>query len=65
MKSLHVLIIAFVGEDAHPIPETNIGSRMMQTMGWIPGTGLGPNGNGVAEPIKALWRPKGVGLGFC
>ncbi|XP_069787372.1 G patch domain-containing protein 2 isoform X2 [Narcine bancroftii] len=54
----------FVGENACPIPETNIGSRMLQTMGWIPGTGLGPNGHGVAEPIKALWRPKRVGLGF-
>ncbi|XP_072906910.1 G patch domain-containing protein 2 isoform X2 [Hemitrygon akajei] len=59
------LAAVFVGENASPIPETNIGSRMLQTMGWIPGTGLGPNGNGIAEPMKALWRPKGVGLGFC
>uniref|UniRef100_UPI00398F14D6 G patch domain-containing protein 2 isoform X2 n=1 Tax=Pristiophorus japonicus TaxID=55135 RepID=UPI00398F14D6 len=55
----------FVGENAHPIPETNIGSRMLQSMGWIPGTGLGPDGKGIAEPIRALRRPKGVGLGFC
>ncbi|XP_062911820.1 G patch domain-containing protein 2 isoform X1 [Mobula hypostoma] len=59
------LAAVFVGENASPIPETNIGSRMLQTMGWIPGTGLGPNGSGIAEPMKALWRPKGVGLGFC
>ncbi|XP_067844986.1 G patch domain-containing protein 2 isoform X1 [Heptranchias perlo] len=56
---------AFVGENDHPIPETNIGSRMLQSMGWIPGTGLGPDGKGIAEPIRALRRPKGVGLGFC
>eukprot|EP00062_Callorhinchus_milii_P018728 gi/632972526/ref/XP_007902702.1/ PREDICTED: G patch domain-containing protein 2 isoform X3 [Callorhinchus milii] len=55
---------AFIGENAHPIPDSNIGSRMMQSMGWIPGTGLGPDGKGIAEPIRALQRPKGVGLGF-
>ncbi|GCC23462.1 G patch domain-containing protein 2 isoform X1 [Chiloscyllium punctatum] len=54
-----------VGENAQPIPETNIGSQMLQNMGWIPGTGLGPDGKGIAEPIRALRRPKGVGLGFC
>ncbi|XP_078413206.1 G patch domain-containing protein 2 isoform X2 [Cetorhinus maximus] len=55
----------FVGENAQPIPETNIGSRMLQSMGWLPGTGLGPDGKGIAEPIRAVRRPKGVGLGFC
>ncbi|XP_048392617.1 G patch domain-containing protein 2-like isoform X2 [Stegostoma tigrinum] len=54
-----------VGENAQPIPETNIGNQMLQSMGWIPGTGLGPDGKGLAEPIRALRRPKGVGLGFC
>ncbi|KAL4630447.1 G patch domain-containing protein 2 [Arapaima gigas] len=54
----------FVGENALPIPETNTGNRMLQSMGWTPGTGLGPEGKGITEPIRALQRPKGLGLGF-
>ncbi|XP_030201336.1 G patch domain-containing protein 2 isoform X7 [Gadus morhua] len=53
-----------VGESASPIPDTNLGSRMMQTMGWNPGTGLGPEGRGITEPVRATLRPKGAGLGF-
>ncbi|XP_044529643.1 G patch domain-containing protein 2 isoform X1 [Gracilinanus agilis] len=54
----------FVGENAQPIPETNIGNRMLQSMGWTPGTGLGRDGKGMSEPIQAIQRPKGLGLGF-
>ncbi|XP_018590831.1 G patch domain-containing protein 2 [Scleropages formosus] len=54
----------FVGENALPIPENNMGNRMLQSMGWTPGTGLGPDGKGITEPIRALQRPKGMGLGF-
>lgn len=54
----------FVGENAQPILENNIGNRMLQNMGWTPGTGLGRDGKGMAEPIPALQRPKGLGLGF-
>lgn len=54
----------FIGENAQPIPDTNIGNRMLQSMGWTPGTGLGPDGKGISEPIRALQRPKGLGLGF-
>ncbi|XP_047244877.1 G patch domain-containing protein 2 isoform X1 [Girardinichthys multiradiatus] len=53
-----------VGENAAPIPETNMGSRMLQSMGWSPGMGLGPEGRGITEPIRATQRPKGAGLGF-
>lgn len=52
------------GENSQPIPENNIGNRMLQSMGWTPGTGLGPDGKGISEPIRALQRPKGLGLGF-
>ncbi|XP_077442633.1 G patch domain-containing protein 2 isoform X2 [Stigmatopora argus] len=55
---------AAVGENAPPIPESNVGNRMLQSMGWSPGAGLGPEGRGVTEPIRALQRPKGAGLGF-
>ncbi|XP_030051883.1 G patch domain-containing protein 2 [Microcaecilia unicolor] len=54
----------FIGDNSQPIPESNIGNRMLQSMGWTPGTGLGPDGKGIAEPIRALQRPKGLGLGF-
>ncbi|KAF7253996.1 G patch domain-containing protein 2 [Varanus komodoensis] len=54
----------FVGENAQPISDSNIGNRMLQSMGWTPGTGLGPDSKGIAEPIRAIQRPKGLGLGF-
>ncbi|XP_073740196.1 G patch domain-containing protein 2 isoform X3 [Callorhinus ursinus] len=54
----------FVGENAQPILENNIGNRMLQNMGWTPGSGLGRDGKGIAEPIQAMQRPKGLGLGF-
>ncbi|XP_068609995.1 G patch domain-containing protein 2 [Brachionichthys hirsutus] len=53
-----------IGENAPPIPDTNMGSRMLQSMGWSPGAGLGPEGRGITEPIRATQRPKGTGLGF-
>ncbi|XP_037305597.2 G patch domain-containing protein 2 isoform X2 [Pungitius pungitius] len=53
-----------VGENAAPIPDSNMGSRMLQSMGWSPGTGLGPEGRGITEPVRATQRPKGAGLGF-
>uniref|UniRef100_A0AAY5F2A4 G-patch domain-containing protein n=1 Tax=Electrophorus electricus TaxID=8005 RepID=A0AAY5F2A4_ELEEL len=53
-----------VGEGAPPIPESNMGSRMLQNMGWSPGMGLGPEGRGITEPLRATQRPKGAGLGF-
>ncbi|KAL4664831.1 hypothetical protein H8959_020021 [Pygathrix nigripes] len=54
----------FVGENAQPILENNIGNRMLQNMGWMPGSGLGRDGKGISEPIQAMQRPKGLGLGF-
>ncbi|XP_048212587.1 G patch domain-containing protein 2 isoform X2 [Perognathus longimembris pacificus] len=54
----------FVGENAQPILESNIGNRMLQNMGWTPGSGLGRDGKGISEPIQAMHRPKGLGLGF-
>ena len=32
---------------SQPIPESNIGSRMLRGMGWSPGTGLGVENKGV------------------
>lgn len=62
--NLLVLLSGVVGESATPIPESNMGNRMLQSMGWSPGMGLGPEGRGITEPIRAMQRPKGTGLGF-
>lgn len=53
-----------VAEAALPISESNVGNRMLQSMGWSPGTGLGPEGRGITEPVRALQRAKRAGLGF-
>lgn len=49
-----------------PINEDNKGNRMLQQMGWIPGTSLGVkhNENNLINPIMAIKRPNRVGLGF-
>lgn len=59
-----LLLVGIVGENAPPIPDSNMGNRMLQSMGWNPGTGLGPEGRGITEPVRAHQRPKGAGLGF-
>lgn len=43
---------------------SNVGNRMLQGMGWVPGTGLGPECDGIQSPVKAYLRPKRTGLGF-
>ncbi|KAJ8045419.1 G patch domain-containing protein 2 [Holothuria leucospilota] len=54
---------AKVGGSAVPIPESNIGNQMLQSMGWKPGTGLGAEGLGTREPVQVFIRPKNRGLG--
>ncbi|XP_074559662.1 uncharacterized protein LOC141815609 [Curcuma longa] len=39
------------------------GSRMMVKMGFVPGTGLGKDGQGITTPLTAVRRPKSRGLG--
>ena len=55
---------AVVGGKATPLNETNIGNRILQGMGWSPGTGLGPSGMGIKDPVLAYIRPRHVGLGY-
>jgi hypothetical protein len=42
---------------------SGIGSRLMARLGWVEGMGLGRERQGRAEPVQALQRPKGLGLG--
>ena len=52
-----------IGEFCEPIPESNIGNKMLQNMGWTPGTGLGLDGLGIKNPVCAFLRPKRQGFG--
>lgn len=42
---------------------TGFGSKMMAKMGYVEGEGLGKNGQGMAQPIEVIQRPKSLGLG--
>eukprot|EP00126_Sphaerothecum_destruens_P010070 Sdes_comp20671_c0_seq16m16075 len=42
---------------------TNIGSKMLQKMGWVAGSGLGKDQQGILDPIAAIQVPQGAGLG--
>ncbi|XP_011084036.1 uncharacterized protein LOC105166393 [Sesamum indicum] len=48
---------------AFEIHTTGFGSKMMAKMGYIEGTGLGKDGQGMAQPIEVSQRPKSLGLG--
>ncbi|RZF40906.1 hypothetical protein LSTR_LSTR015062 [Laodelphax striatellus] len=42
-----------------------IGSRLMEKMGYIHGSGLGRNGEGITEPVDAVVLPAGKSLDHC
>lgn len=44
--------------------ELGIGSRLLQKMGWQPGSGLGKDESGPIRPIVVEQRAKDIGLGF-
>uniref|UniRef100_A0A7I4XTY4 RNA-binding protein 5 n=1 Tax=Haemonchus contortus TaxID=6289 RepID=A0A7I4XTY4_HAECO len=46
-----------------PLGSDNIGSRLLKTMGWREGQGVGRNGQGIVNPIEAQRRVEGAGLG--
>eukprot|EP00794_Sanderia_malayensis_P017407 gene17407-19150_t len=54
----------FSTENVVAIPDSNVGSQMLRSMGWIPGNGLGKDGNGIVKPVAAHRRPRKLGLGY-
>jgi hypothetical protein len=52
-----------VGCSAPPIQEHNLGHKMLQNLGWVPGQGLGRNENGMVNPVHARMKRSKSGLG--
>ncbi|VDN53801.1 unnamed protein product [Dracunculus medinensis] len=46
-----------------PIDQSNIGNRLLKSMGWIEGSGIGKNNQGILNPISTERRVEGAGLG--
>ena len=47
----------------HGIKEDNLGNRLLKSMGWREGQGLGRSNQGIIDPIKSRRRAEGAGLG--
>uniref|UniRef100_A0A1D1YNU4 RNA-binding protein 5 n=1 Tax=Anthurium amnicola TaxID=1678845 RepID=A0A1D1YNU4_9ARAE len=45
------------------IDESNVGNRMLRSMGWQEGSGLGKDGSGITEPVQAQAMDVRAGLG--
>lgn len=48
---------------AFEVHTKGFGSKMMAKMGFVEGTGLGKDGQGMVQPIEVAQRPKSLGLG--
>lgn len=48
---------------AFEVHTKGFGSKMMAKMGFVEGGGLGKEGQGMAQPIEVIKRPKSLGLG--
>ncbi|KAK7080456.1 SURP and G-patch domain-containing protein 1 [Halocaridina rubra] len=47
----------------HKLTEDNIGYRMLKSMGWTEGMGLGAEGKGITTPVNQSGRSENQGLG--
>ncbi|EFP12616.1 hypothetical protein CRE_29659 [Caenorhabditis remanei] len=46
-----------------PLDDSNIGNRLLKSMGWKEGQGVGKHGQGIVNPIQAERFVQGAGLG--
>lgn len=46
-----------------PIADDNKGARMLASMGWKKGEGLGKDGSGILDPVKAESYAQSAGIG--
>lgn len=46
-----------------PISDDNKGAKMLQQMGWKKGEGLGKDGSGILDPIRAESYAQSAGIG--
>ena len=46
-----------------PIPESNVGYKLLQKMGFTPGTGLGKDSKGRVDPVPISLKADKMGLG--
>ncbi|ORZ29631.1 hypothetical protein BCR44DRAFT_1380056, partial [Catenaria anguillulae PL171] len=51
-----------VGKHAPPLDEENVGHKLLQALGWAPGSGIGKS-TGIQVPIVAVVRGRNRGLG--
>ncbi|KAG0728464.1 SURP and G-patch domain-containing protein 1 [Chionoecetes opilio] len=47
----------------HKLTEDNVGYRMLKSMGWTEGMGLGAEGKGITQPVNQNGRSENQGLG--
>ncbi|XVE98494.1 hypothetical protein REPUB_Repub03eG0111500 [Reevesia pubescens] len=59
----HKRIVSSAQFGAFEVHTKGFGSKMMAKMGFVEGGGLGKDGQGMAQPIEAIQRPKLLGLG--
>ncbi|KAG8491714.1 hypothetical protein CXB51_015122 [Gossypium anomalum] len=59
----HKGIIRSAQFGAFEVHTKGFGSKMMAKMGFVEGGGLGKDGQGMAQPIEVIQRPKSLGLG--
>uniref|UniRef100_A0A8C8RKW1 RNA binding motif protein 10 n=1 Tax=Pelusios castaneus TaxID=367368 RepID=A0A8C8RKW1_9SAUR len=62
-KRKYSAVIDFEQPTRDGLGSDNIGSRMLQAMGWKEGSGLGRKKQGIINPIEAQTRVRGSGLG--
>nr|XP_032828313.1 RNA-binding protein 5-like isoform X3 [Petromyzon marinus] len=62
-KYLQAPTIDYEQPTKHGIGSSNIGSKMLQAMGWREGMGLGQKRQGRTTPVEVTQRPQGSGLG--